>query len=61
MNNKIKLGLCFIAALAFIGCIFGTVSYCKQYNLNDGFLLFICCTAVILFFAALWLISEDSK
>lgn len=61
MNNKIKLGLYFIAVLAFIGCIFGTVAYCKYYNTNDGFLLFICCTAVILFFAALWLISDDNK
>lgn len=61
MNNKIKLGLCFIAALAFIGCVFGTISFCKNYNLSEGFLLFICCIAVILFFAIMWLISEDSK
>lgn len=61
MNSKIKLGLCFVAVLAFIGCVFGTISYCKNYNLNDGFSLFICCTALILFFAAIWLISEDSK
>ena len=61
MNNKIKLGLCFVAVLAFIGCGFGTIAYCKHYNVNEGFLLFICCIAVILFFAAIWIISEDSK
>lgn len=41
MNNKIKLGLCFIAALAFIGCVFGTISFCKNYNLSEGFFYYL--------------------